>query len=200
MSLIHKNSCECLGNQLNLFEVPATQVAITRSQYEKYFPITSLDSRPIEFQITTSDLEYLDVNSTLLYTKNRIMYADGRSIPGTVRLQSGEEGIFHEQGIVFPVNNFHSSRFKSLEVVLNNTTISEVDTLYPYRCYLETLLSFNRGAKETNLNTVLCAQDNNPDENFVDFNTLDEHNLTGRVNRGGWHIGFGRRNGPRPLK
>ena len=156
MSLIHRDACECMVSELDLFTVPPTQASIDRSQFIKYFPITSLDGGPIEFHITTSDLEYLDVNNIYLYTKNRILYDNGKGI--SPKIGQGKDQ-FNSEGIVFPINYFHSSRFKSLEVQLNNTSINEVDTLYPYRCYLETLLSFNRGAKESGLSSVLWVKE-----------------------------------------
>ena len=90
--------------------------------------------------------------------------------------------MFNQRGIVFPVNNFHSSRFKSLELYINNMAITKIDSLYAYRCYLETLLSYGRGAKES----LLWAKDTNPDGNFTKMEEECESDLTEDCNIGGW--------------
>ena len=81
MSLIHRDGGECMLLELELFSVSPSQASIDKSQFVKYFPITSLDSGPIEFHITTSETEYLDVSNIFLYTKNRILDGSGAEIP-----------------------------------------------------------------------------------------------------------------------
>ena len=82
MSLLHRDGCECMLSQLEMFTVPATQASIEKSRYIKFYPITSLDSAgPIEFRIVTSDTEYLDVSNIFLHTKNRILDGSGEEIP-----------------------------------------------------------------------------------------------------------------------
>ena len=91
MSLLHRDGCECMLSQLEMFTVPVTQASIEKSQYIKFYPITSLDSAgPIEFCIVTSDTEYLDVSKIFLYTKNRILDGAGKEIPETVETKMGE--------------------------------------------------------------------------------------------------------------
>ena len=173
-------------SQLEMFTVPATQASIEKSRYIKFYPITSLDSAgPIEFRIVTSDTEYLDVSNIFLYTKNRILDGAGKEIPETVEDGGGAQH-FNTNSIVFPINAFHSTRFKSLEVQLNNTTINELDALYPYRSYLQTLLSFNEGVKENTLQSILWAKDKLPDGNFQGFDQRTKRDLGKGANTGGF--------------
>ena len=67
---------------------------------------------------------------------------------------------------------------------LNNTTINETDALYPYRSYLETLLSFNEGAKKNTLNSILWAKDKLPDNNFLDVEKQNGKELGWNSNPG----------------
>ena len=186
MSLLHKSGGECLLSSLELFTVPPTQALIDKVQFVKYYPLTSLETGPIEFKVNSSEFEYLDLNNIYLYTKNRILDGRGQPIPPTVPARDAGGEIFNQRGIVFPVNNFHSSRFKSLELYINNVAITEVDSLYAYRCYLETLLSYGRGAKETTLRPLLWAKDRNPDGNFTKMEEESESDLTEDCNIGGW--------------
>ena len=99
MSLIHRDACECMVSELDLFTLPPTQASIDRSHFVKYFPLTSLDSGPIEFHITMSEFEYLDVNNIYLHTKNRTLDGKGKDIPALTR--SGAGPVFNLDGIVF---------------------------------------------------------------------------------------------------
>ena len=81
MSLIHRDRGECMLSELELFSVPPSQASIDKSRFVKYFPVTSLDSGLIEFYITTSETEYLDVSNIFLYTKNRILDGTGADVP-----------------------------------------------------------------------------------------------------------------------
>lgn len=186
MSLIHQNGCECLLSSMELFSVPPTQASIDKGVFNRYFPLTSLERGPIEFRVNSSEFEYLDLNHIYLYTKNRIMDANGLPIPSHVT-NTGGERVYNDAGIVFPVNNFHSSRFKTLEVYINNQQVNETDAMYPYRSYLECLLSYNKGAKETLGGMIMWAKDGpDPDNNFADLASTEEDELTDQTNRGAW--------------
>ena len=92
--------------------------------------------------------------------------------------------VINPHAIAFPINAFHSTHFKSLEVQLNNMTINEIDALYPYRSYLETLLSFNEGAKKNTLNSILWAKERLPDNNFRDVEKQNGKELGWNSNPG----------------
>ena len=186
MSLLHKSGGECLLSSLELFTVPPTQASIDKAQFVKYYPLTSLERGPIEFKVNSSEFEYLDLNNIYLYAKNRILNGRGQPIPPTVPAREAGGEMFNQRGVVFPVNNFHLSRFKSLEIYVINMAITEVDSLYAYRCYLETLLSYGRGAKETTLRSLLWAKDTNPDGNFTKMEEESESDLTEDCNIGEW--------------
>ena len=146
--------------------------------------ITTDSADPIEIRIVTSDTEYLDVSNIFLYTKNRILDGSAKEILVTVEDGGGVED-FNTNLVVFPINAFHSMRFKSLEVQLNNTTINELDALYLYRSYLQTLLSFNEGVKENTLQSILCAKDKLPDGNIQGVEQGTKRDLGKAANTGG---------------
>ena len=60
---------------------------------------------------------------------------------------------------VDPVNLFLHSLFGQLDISLNGRTISGESITYPYRTYLETLLSYGEEAKSTHLTPSLFYKD-----------------------------------------
>ena len=182
MALLHKGGGECLLSSLELFSVPPTQASIDRAQFTRFWPVMNLNSGPLEFKFITSDNEFCDLTNVYLYTKNRILDGQGKPIPPT----SGADDDFNTSGIVFPVNNFHSSRFKSLEVYINNQQVNESDNMFHYRSYIQTLLSFNKGTKDTVGRMLLWAKDNKPDGNFSELDVESENELSDAVNLGAY--------------
>ena len=68
-----------------------------------------------------------------------------------------------------PVNNFLHSMFSSVDFYLNSKLISNNSDTYPYRAYIENLLSYNADSKTTHLKaSVLWAEDT-----ATNFNSLD---------------------------
>lgn len=150
MSLIDPNSCECLKSELELFQVPPTQVAIDKSYYVKYHSLTSLEKGgPIEFRINAGEDVYIDPSNIILYTKNRILDHNSKEIPKLVRNAADNADIDNIANTAYPVNYFHATRFKNVEIHLNNQLISSNDNLYAFRSYLEFLLSYSQEVKIT---------------------------------------------------
>lgn len=67
--MMHRESCVCGMDSLELFKVPATNVALEESKLVEYYPVSSTlhsDTAPIEFDIKGQGDEYLDL-SKLIY-------------------------------------------------------------------------------------------------------------------------------------
>ena len=62
---------------------------------------------------------------------------------------------------VAPVNNFIHSLFSGVDLYLNNKSVSSNMDTYPYRAYLENLLTYGVDAKNTHLNACVLWK---PDE------------------------------------
>ena len=60
---------------------------------------------------------------------------------------------------VGPVNLFLHSLFGQLDISLNGRTISDGSNSYPYRAYLETLLSYGEETKSTHSTSSLFYKD-----------------------------------------
>ena len=140
-------------SELELFSFPPTQTAIESSQWVEYRPITILsDSSPIEFVITGSGEEYVDLSESYLQVTAKILKQDGgdlvqtRGTGGTVSGDDAEVG---------PVNLWLHSLFSQVDVSLNERLVTPSMNTYPYGAYLETLLSYGPAAKESYLTAAL---------------------------------------------
>lgn len=156
MALLDSHSCECIKSELDLFSVPPTQTSIEQTQYKDYFPVSLISANaPLEFHVSSSDEEYLDLQQSFLHLSASIRRADGTAIvPATPA---------HASQFVFPVNYFASTQFKNVEVLLSGTQVSPSDVQYAYRSFLETTLTYGDSKREQ-LETALYAQDKiNPD-------------------------------------
>ena len=144
---MHRQSCEGVKTELDLFTVPPTQNCIADSHVVEHQPTASLDSGgPIEFFIPGSGDDYIDLANTMLHLQVKVTRADGSP------LDAGDP--------VGPVNNFLHSLFSHIDLSLNDTLVtSSASNSYPYRSYIETLLSYGFDAKSTQLTNQLWYKD-----------------------------------------
>ena len=147
MAFLHNNSFECSKSELDLFTLPPTQTSIEHGQWVQYKPLASLsDDSPIEFVVPGHGDEYIDLSHTLLFVKARIVNQNGTFLTAT----SDKVG---------PVNCFLHSLFSQVDVYLNQKLVTTNGNTYPYRSYIETLLSYGAEAKESHLSSALWITD-----------------------------------------
>ena len=155
--LVHPPSCVCGKSELELFSVPPTQTAIDSSQWVEYRPITTLsDSSPIEFVITGSGEEYVDLSESYLQVTAKILKQDGGDL---VQTRGTDGTVSGDDAEVGPVNLWLHSLFSQVDVSLNERLVTPSMNTYPYRAYLETLLSYGPAAKEPYLTAALWYKD-----------------------------------------
>ncbi|GIY37614.1 uncharacterized protein CDAR_125911 [Caerostris darwini] len=74
-------SPECVKSELELFHLPATQTAIEDGHWVEFHPLSNVfDGGPVEFHISGSGEEYVDLSQTQLYVKAKIVKADGKPL------------------------------------------------------------------------------------------------------------------------
>ena len=146
MAFIHEGSCECAKSELDLFSMPPTQTSVESGTYVEYRPVSTLtNGSPIEFDIASSGDDYIDFANSYLHVKAKITKANGSNLDGT--------------DTVGPVNNFLHSLFSQVDVSLNGTLITNSTNTYPYRAYIENLLSYGPAAKKSQLTAGLFYKD-----------------------------------------
>jgi hypothetical protein len=146
MAFIHEGSCECAKSELDLFSVPATQTSIESGTYVEYHSISSLTgAAPIEFDVSASGDDYLDLANSFLCVRAKITRVNNDDLDAA--------------DTVGPVNNFLHSLFSQVDVSLNGTLTTNSTNTYAYRAYIETMLSYGLEAKSSQLTSALFYKD-----------------------------------------
>ena len=146
MAFVHPNSCECAKSELDIFAVPPTQTSIESCATVEHNPVSSIaHGLPIEFAVSGSGQDYVDIAGTQLFVRAKITRANGAPIDGTDQ--------------VGPVNLTLHSLFSEVDVRLNDTVISSGNNTYAYRAYIEKLLSYGTDAKASQLTAALYYRD-----------------------------------------
>ncbi|XP_061177786.1 uncharacterized protein F54H12.2-like [Saccostrea echinata] len=130
--MLQPDSCACGMDNFQLFQVPPTNIALEDSKWEEYYPISStLDSEtaPIEFEIKGQGDQYLDLSQAYLQMVCQFVQNDGSNLAG-------------DPAKTAPVNNILHSLFTEIDVSLIGKIITPGTDTYPYKVYLEKLLSY----------------------------------------------------------
>ena len=148
MKLLHEQSSQCLRSELDLFSLPPTQTAVDGSQWVEHSPVSTItSSSPIEFIVSGSGEDYMDLNNTLLEVKACIKTTNDSPVDAAVA--------------VAPINNTMHSLFSQIDVSLNDVNVSSATTTYPYRAYIETHLNYGTDAKKSRLQAAMYFIDDN---------------------------------------
>ena len=135
MKLRHEQSSQCLRSELYLFLLPPTQAAVDGSQWVEHSPVSTITSSSlIEFIMSGSGEDYMDLNNTLLEVKACIKTITDSPVDAAVE--------------VALINNTWHSLYSQIDVSLNDVNVSSATTTYPYRAYIETHLNYGTDAKK----------------------------------------------------
>ena len=138
-AFVHKQSCEGVNSELDLFVVPPTQTSIEDGRWVEHQHLTSLDSGgPIEFRIPGTGDAYLYRANTYLFIRDKVVL-----------------GVGTDLAPVTPVNNWLHSLFSQVDVYLNDTLVTPSSTTYPFRAYVDTVLSYGAEANNSQLTSQL---------------------------------------------
>ena len=136
--MIRNDSCECSKSSVDVTAVPPTMTVMHESQWVEHHPIASLNNTaPIEFIIPPQTEQWTDLSQSYLYLKFKIKKTDNSNLADDSELA--------------PVNNFLHSMFSSIDLYMNNKLITSSLDTYPYRAYLENLMSYNNNSKQSHL-------------------------------------------------
>jgi hypothetical protein len=143
MAFVLKDSPECAKK---LFSLPPTQTVIERGQWVEFHPLANVsEGSPVEFNVSGSGDDYLDLSQTQLYVKAKILKSDGKPITDEIK--------------VGPVNLFLHSMFSQVDISLNERIISSSNNTYPYRAMIEKLLNHGYDTKTSQLSSELFFKD-----------------------------------------
>jgi len=148
--LVDRNSAPAAKAELNLFSVPATQVAIERSYYQEFYPKNPLTTQPIRFEIPQNPA-FLDVCHHKLFCKFRVTHADGTVITS---LPAANPPDF--AGLI---NYFGNTFLRQVKVYDANRLIWDSGDDYGYKAMIEVLLGADTEAKRSHLRSALFVGD-----------------------------------------
>ena len=124
----------CTKSELCYDVRPFKQVTIDKHYNIHIGPKAALsDESPLVFEISGSGEDYWDVGDMYLQLRGKITNANGGNL-----VQDADVG---------PINNLANGMFSQLDVVLNDTVISQSHGMYGYEAYLTNLLSFSPEVK-----------------------------------------------------
>ena len=142
---------EAMLSEFDYFTPTVIQSAIV-AEYDEVIaptnainPDTATGFGTIEFNITGASDLYRDLNNSYLMIKVKLVATDGSAVAGTLAAA--------------PVNLPLHSLFATVTATLCGKEITSNDTLYPYRAYLETPLSYDRDVPNTRLHNEGWAKD-----------------------------------------
>ncbi len=145
MAYLHPHSVPCSKSEVNLFTVPATQVAIEKGKWIAHHPKSIIsESSPIEFGVSGTD-DYCDLSKSFLLTTCQIVKQDGSNIDTAEK--------------VAPVNYLHGSLFKQVDVFFNGTQVTQATGMYAHKSYFETILNHGSDAKKSQYTAGLFYKD-----------------------------------------
>ena len=142
------DECECSKSEIDLFSTPPINTSMEHGKWVEFRPISSLtNDGPIEFNVTATDEDYTDIGRTYLYIQATIL-KDTAAHEAVAEVRGGQ---VEDANRVAPVNLWMHSLFQQVDIKLNNTIITPSTNTYPYRAYLEKLLSYGSAGKETQM-------------------------------------------------
>ena len=116
----------------------------TQTSFTEYHPVSVLTSTgPIEFTISAENSNYIDLANTrsFLYVRASVTTSNGADLAKTAEIA--------------PECNFLHTLWSQVDVYLNSSLVTQSNKNYPYRAYIENLLSFGQEVKNSQLSALL---------------------------------------------
>lgn len=134
------DEAEFLASSLDIFGKPNVEGSMVEGKTVEHNPLNSVEViGPIEFVIPS-------------HSPNEYTYLPLTRLEGEVKMLKSDGGAIAETDEASYCNLLPNALFKQVELELNGIQINDVSTAtYPYKAYIETLLSYGKNAKETHL-------------------------------------------------
>lgn len=155
--------------ELDLFDLPPTQIAFENIKMESIQPVTTISNdSPIIFNISAQNgMEYLDMMRCQMCVRLRVKHKDGTAL------------ITDEN--IAPVNLLLLALFSQIDVSIQGKVLSSTSGFYPYKAYISTPLRYGYEVKHSQLSTQLWVKDTGGSFDYVDFANGDNTNGIVRI-------------------
>lgn len=129
----------CGKSELCIFDKAPAQVVIDSAVFADVHPTTLIEgtAQNIEFVVSGSPNEYLDLNDTFLHVTLRVKNKGGTELGADVD--------------VVPANYLLNALFSDITLSLNDTVIEGGSRLYPYKSTIESVFNFSEDSKKIQL-------------------------------------------------
>ena len=151
---------ECIPSSIDLWSDSPKDVGLQSVYDQQLLPLSGeKDASMFEFTIPGDSSQYVDLSNLTLYIQTEIRHDDN------TELGDGEE--------VSLVNLWPAAMFKQVDLSLGHTIVSSASNTYPYRTYLESMLSYSDDVKNDQLdglrhyNGMKVTKDNSSTEAIV---------------------------------
>jgi hypothetical protein len=163
---------EAMLSEFDLFQPPVMQNTIV-SEYDDCINATNAINsgsvlNTLEFNVPGANDLYRDLNNSYLYLRCKLVAANGTNVADTLA--------------VAPANLTLHTMFSNMSMTLCGKEITERDSLYPYRAYIETLLGYKKDVLDTR---AVCEGWKKDDGSKMDAILLDANGQDGFKERHG---------------
>jgi len=160
--IIDMSSMPGTKSELNLFEIPPTQVVVENSRWKEVnLRNACTNTGPYEFHIGP-DPQLLHLSKNYLLIKLKITKADGTNLT-----HAGA----NPDPLVGPINLIGKTFIKQVKLALNGMEVFDSSDKYAYRSFLETELNYGYDARFSHLQAAHYYQDTPHDHIDDDANT-----------------------------
>ena len=160
MAFVHRQSCEGVKSEQDLFAVLPTQTSIEDGRWVEHQPLKFLDSGGrIKFVIPGTGDAYLDLANTYLLIRAKVVRGVGTDLTAYTPVAS--------------MNNCLHSLFRQVDVYLSGTLVTPSSNTYPFRAYVDTVQSYGAEATNIQLTSQLWYKD---PTGHMDVTTVDGGN------------------------
>ena len=150
--LLDSLSSTAIKSELNLFNVPPTQVVVENSSWREIQLRNSCNNQgPYDFYLAP-DPQMLNLTKNYLLMEIKITKEDDTALIHTV-------GAANEDPLVGPINMIAKTFIKQVKLSLNGVEVFDSGDKYAYRAYLETELNYGLDAKASHLQASIYSRD-----------------------------------------
>lgn len=142
----------CHQEGLSLFTLPPSDTAFQSREWIEYRSSNQVTSNSvIDFNIPPQSSAYIDLKHSVLNVKLRLTQADGNPV--------------NENIVTGLINLPLHTIFRQVDLMFQQTPLSNIGSNYAYKSYIDTILKTNRATQENILTSQLFYKDNgeNPD-------------------------------------
>ena len=139
-------------SELNLFNVPPTQVVVENSHWNEInLRNACTNTGPYEFHIGPNP-QFLHLAKNYLFTELRIVKENGNDLIHVAANANVDP-------LVGPINLIGKTLIRQVKLALNGTEVFDSGDKYAYRAFLETELNYGSDAKRSHLQSAMYHQD-----------------------------------------